>query len=241
MIDLHCHILPGVDDGARTLDESVAMARMAAAAGTRTIVATPHMLHPQFHVPGELARRKLDDVRRAVSEAEIDIEIVLGGEIHYNAEVEERLATGELLPLCTTRRYILFELPSTHVPSAFRDLVWRLQMNGIFPVLAHPERNMDFERNPDSIHEVRAAGVPIQVTAMSITGAFGRRAKKVAKRWIKQGVVDLVASDGHGPGRRPPVLDEAARTIRKWGDSTMEQWVTAEVPRRILAGEPVLG
>jgi protein-tyrosine phosphatase len=114
-------------------------------------------------------------------------------------------------------------------------------MNGIFPVLAHPERNLDFERNPDGIHEVRAAGIPIQVTAMSITGAFGRRARKVAKRWIKEGVVDLVASDGHGPGRRPPVMDDAARTVRKWGGATMEQWVTDEVPRRVLAGEPVLG
>lgn len=241
MIDLHCHILPGVDDGARTLDESVEMARMAAAAGTTTIVATPHMLHPQFHVPGDLARRKLELVRGALADAEVDVEVVLGGEIHFNAEVEAKLDSGELLPLCESRRYILFELPATHVPGAFRELVWRLQMRGIFPVLAHPERNMDFERNPDSIHAVRAAGVPIQVTAMSVTGAFGRRAKKVAKRWLKEGVVDLIASDGHGPGRRPPVMDEAARTVRKLGGATMEEWVTFEVPRRILAGEPVLG
>ena len=241
MIDLHCHILPGVDDGARTMEESIAMARMAVESGTRTIVATPHMLHPQFHVPGDLARRKVEQVRTALVEASVDIEIVLGGEIHYSAEVEEKLDSGELIPLCSTRRYILFELPSSHVPSAFRDLVWRLQMKGIFPVLAHPERNADFERRPDAIHEVRAAGVPIQVTAMSLTGKFGRKARKVAKRWIKEGVVDLVASDGHGCARRPPVMDEAARVVRKLGGASMEEWVTYEVPRRILAGEPVLG
>lgn len=241
MIDLHCHLLPGVDDGARTIEDSVEMARMAAATGTTTICATPHMLHPQFHVPGPVAKAKLAEVRAAIAAAGVPVEVVLAGEIHWSDEIEKGLASGELLPYCADRRYVLLELPMSHVPHAARDLVWRLQMAGIFPVLAHPERNADFERKPDLIHEYRAAGVPCQVTAMSLTGDFGRSARKISERWLAEGAIDIVASDGHSAMRRPPTLDEAARVVRKAGGATLEEWVTREVPRRILAGEPVLG
>lgn len=241
MIDLHCHILPGVDDGARTIDDSVAMARMAAAAGTKTIVATPHMLHPQFHVPGPLARVKLEEVRAALAEAKVEIEVVLAGEIHWAGDVPALLASGELLPLCESRKYILFELPSSHVPGPFREVCWRFQLAGIFPVLAHPERNAGLAADVESIRPYRDAGIPIQVTAMSLTGDFGRRARKVAETWLSEGLVDLVASDGHSCRSRPPVLDQAARIVRKVAGPTAEDWVLREVPRRLLAGEPVLG
>jgi protein-tyrosine phosphatase len=241
VIDLHCHILPGVDDGAKTIEDSVAMARMAAAAGTKTICATPHMLHPQFHVPGGVARAKLAEVRAAVAAANVPVEIVLAGEIHWSTEIPERLATGELIPFCGERRYILFELPMSHVPHAAREVMWQFQLAGIFPVLAHPERNADFERNPDLVHEYRDAGVPCQVTAMSLSGDFGRKARKVAERWLAEGAIDLIASDGHSSRSRPPTLDDAARIVRRQGGETLEDWLTREVPRRILAGEPVLG
>ncbi len=241
MIDLHCHILPGVDDGAATIEDSVEMARMAAAAGTTKIVATPHMMHPQFHVPGPLAKQKLAEVRAAVEAAAIPIEIVLAGEIHWSVGIPEKLAAGELLPLCEGHKYILFELPMSHVPHATREVMWQLQLAGVFPVLAHPERNMDFERKPDLIHEFRDAGVPCQVTAMSLTGAFGRRARKISERWLSEGAVDLIASDGHTTRSRPPVLGEAAKIVRKQAGETVEDWLLSEVPRRILAGEPVVG
>ncbi len=241
MIDLHSHILPGVDDGARTIMDSIEMARQAVAAGTKTIVATPHMLHPQFHVPGPVAKAKLEEVRAALVAENLDLDVLLGGEIHYSAEIAERLDTGDVLPLCEERRYILFELPFSHVPDVTRQLCWELQLKGIFPVLAHPERNLDFERDPDLVHQFRDAGIPIQVTAMSLTGDFGYRSKKVSRRWLAEGVVDLVASDGHSARRRPPVMDKAAKLVRKLAGESAEQWVTQEVPRRILAGEPVLG
>src|SRR5207247_6242403 len=133
------------------------------------------------------------------------------------------------------------ELPMSHVPHATREVMWKFQLAGIFPVLAHPERNMDFERNPDLIQEFRNAGVPCQITAMSLTGDFGRKARKVAERWLSEGAIDLVASDGHSVRGRPPTMDEAARVVRKAAGETVEDWVTREVPRRILAGEPVLG
>lgn len=241
MIDLHCHILPGVDDGAKSIEDSVAMARMAADAGTKTIVATPHMLHPMFHVPGPVARAKLAEVRAALAAAQVDVEVVLAGEIHWADDVPERLASGDVLPLCETRRYILFELPANHVPGPFRDLCWRLQLAGIFPVLAHPERNAELAEDTAAVQALRDAGIPIQVTAMSLTGDFGRRARRAAERWLADGMVDLVASDGHSCRSRAPVLDGAARVVRKIAGASAEDWVLREVPRRLLAGEPVLG
>jgi protein-tyrosine phosphatase len=217
------------------------MARMAAAAGTKVIVATPHMLHPQFHVSGPVAKQKLAEVQAAVAAAGIPIQIVLAGEIHWSGDIPERLASGEVLPLCEERKYILFELPMSHVPHATREVMWKFQLAGIFPVLAHPERNMDFERKPDLIQEFRNAGVPCQITAMSLTGDFGRKARKVAERWLSEGAIDLLASDGHSARGRPPTMDEAARIVRKQAGDTMEDWLVREVPRRILAGEPVLG
>jgi protein-tyrosine phosphatase len=199
------------------------------------------MLHPQFHVPGDVAKAKLAEVRAALAAASVPIDVVLAGEIHWSTEIPERLASGELLPFCAERRYILFELPMSHVPHAAREVMWNFQMAGIFPVLAHPERNADFERNPDLVHDFRNAGVPVQVTAMSLTGEFGRKARKVAERWLAEGSIDLVASDGHSAGRRPPTLDGAARVIRRAAGETAEDWLVHEVPRRILAGEPVLG
>jgi protein-tyrosine phosphatase len=241
MIDAHCHILPGVDDGARTIEDAVAMARMAAEAGTTKIVATPHMNHPMFHVPGPLAKTKLAEVRAAVAAAKIPVEIVLAGEIHWSSDIAAQLDSGELLPYCEDHRYILFELPASHVPHATREVMWKLQLAGVFPVLAHPERNLDFERDPDLVHQYRDAGVPCQITAMSLTGDFGRKAKKLAERWLAEGSIDLIASDGHGTRSRRPTLDDAARIVRKQAGETVEDWLTVEVPRRILAGEPVVG
>lgn len=245
MIDLHCHLLPGVDDGAKTIEDSVAMARMAAAAGTKTIVATPHMLHPQFHVPGPLAREKFAEVKRALAEANVPVQVALGGEIHWAEDIPARLDAGELLPLCdgtgAGRRYILFELPYTHVPDPFREVCWRFQMAGIFPVLAHPERISELQDRPELLEPIHDAGILVQVTAMSLTGDFGRRSRKTAERWLRDGLVDVIASDGHSCRSRPPVMDAAARLARKAGGETCEDWVTREAPRRVLAGEPVLG
>lgn len=241
MIDLHCHILPGVDDGAKTMEESVAMARMAALTGTKTIVATPHMLHPQYHVPGDVARAKHAELVAALAAANVPIEVVLAGEIHWSSDVQRLLDTGELIPLCAKRRYILFELPYSHVPHAFRDVVWRLQLAGIYPVLAHPERITELQDNPDRLEEYRNAGIPVQVTAMSLTGEAGRKVSKTAERWLEAGWVDLVASDGHNTVRRPPTLDGAARAVRRIAGSSAEDWILREVPRRLVAGEPVLG
>ena len=241
MIDLHCHLLPGVDDGAKTIEDSVAMARMAAAAGTKTIVATPHMLHPQYHVPGPLAAAKAEEVRAALAAAAVPVEVVLAGEIHWSVDIPRLLDSGELLPLCAKRRYILFELPYSHVPAGFREVCWQFHLSGIYPVLAHPERIVELQEHPDRIEPFHDAGILVQVTAMSLTGDFGRRARKTSERWLDRGLVDVIASDGHSCRSRAPVLDAAARIARKVGGDTLEDWVTREAPRRILAGEPVLG
>ncbi|MCG3135968.1 MAG: Tyrosine-protein phosphatase YwqE [Planctomycetes bacterium] len=240
MIDLHCHILPGVDDGAKTIEESVAMARAAAVAGTKVIVATPHMRHPQFHVPGSLAATKLAEVRAALEAARVPVEVVPGGEIHWSAGIADGLRSGELLGIGAAHRWILFELPYSHVPPSFREIAWQLQLSGTQIVLAHPERIVEFQDHPGKIEDWRNAGILVQVTAQSLTGEFGKRPQKTAERWLAAGHIDLVASDGHNTLKRPPTLDGAARAIRRAGGDTLAQRLLHEVPRRIVAGEALI-
>jgi protein-tyrosine phosphatase len=241
VIDLHSHILPGVDDGAPDLDTSLQMLRIAAADGTKKIVATPHQRHPAgYHVGRERAEQTFAEVRRAAEEAGIGVELALAAEIHFSPEIPEGIAEGGLLPLCPGGRYFLLELPVTSVPGAIRELVFELQTAGCFPVLAHPERNFEIAGQPEIARELRERGMPLQLTAGSITGAFGRASEKASRKLLRWGAVDVIASDAHNAGRRAPGLSESLKVAaRILGADRAEQLVT-ENPARLLAGEGVL-
>ncbi len=237
MIDIHHHCLPGVDDGPRTLEEALAQCRAAVADGIRTVVATPHRRHPQFDVPPEAARAALALLLAALAREGIPLEILPGHEAHYAPELAADLKGGSTFRLGGNGRWFLFELPDTHVPAHLDRMVFDLHLAGQFPVLAHPERNLELADHPERLDPLRRQGVAVQVTAMSVTGGFGRRAKKAAERWLKEGLVDVLATDAHGTGKRPPALraavDAAARIV---GQEAAERMVTGN-PARILRGE----
>lgn len=238
MIDLHSHFLFDVDDGARTIEDSLEMLRLAREDGVRTMVATPHQRHPAgYDVPPALARARLLEIEAAVAREGLDIELRLAAEIHFSEDIPGGLASGLLLPLSENGRYFLLELPVTTIPGNIREVIFGFQLAGRFPVLAHPERNFEVMDNPAIARDLSERGVLMQVTAMSITGAFGRKSEKAAKKLLKWGVVDVIASDTHNPLRRPPGLaDGVAVAARIVGAEEAESLVT-EVPRRILAGE----
>ncbi len=240
MIDIHTHILPGVDDGARTMEDAVAMVKAAVRAGTRTIVATPHMLHPQWSVDAEIALKTAEELRVELARKRIKVNVHVGGEVYLREDLVEQFDDRRILPLCGTGRYMLIELPFNHEPSETRQRFRHLQSEGIHPVVAHPERNMAFARDPDQVQQLRNSGVPIQIDAGSFFGSFGDRAKLLADRWLADGCVDAIASDTHSLKRRPPSLKKAAKYVRKQAGSSAEDWVTFEAPRRILAGERVI-
>ncbi len=237
MIDLHHHCLPGVDDGPETLEAAVAQCREAYADGIRTILATPHRRHPQYDVPPEAARAACGALRAALEREGIPLDLRLGHEIHYSSDIVGGLAAGELLPMGEAPRWFLFELPASHVPGNLEAMIFEMHLAGRYPVLAHPERNRELADDTARLERIRGQGVPVQVTAMSLTGDFGRWPRKAAEKWLKKGLVDLLATDAHDTAKRPARLaDSVDRAAKIVGREEAERLVLGN-PARILAGE----
>ncbi len=240
MVDLHHHCLPGVDDGPSTLEEAVAQCEAAFADGIRTVVATPHQRHPQYDVPAGRAREAHAALVAALRERRVGLEVLLGAEVHFHEGIAEGLRGGALLPLGGNRRWFLFELPATHVPGTLEEFVFAVQLAGWYPILAHPERNVELAERAGGLEAIRGRGVPVQVTAMSLTGEFGDRARRAAERWVAGGLVDLLATDAHGTGARPPRLRAAVDRAAALAGRDAAERLVAENPRRVLRGEDVL-
>ena len=237
MIDLHCHLLPGIDDGPGTLDESLALARAAAAGGTRTIVATPHIDHRWGVEPADVGGM-VERMRSALDEAGIELEVRAGGEIALS-----RL--GDLSPeqVDAVRLgggpYMLLECP--HRPTAGSDFyafVHRLRDRGESVLLAHPERSPAFQRNADSLAELVNRGVLTSITASSLLGTFGNTIQSFSVRLMTDGLVHNVASDSHDAARRGPELLAGLQAADREAPGLIDQatWLTRGVPEAILAG-----
>lgn len=238
MIDLHTHVVPGVDDGAADPDEALAMCRLAKADGTEIIVATPHQRHPRWENDDvRLIEKRLAGVRAAVEGPEI----CLGAEIHVGSDLlreVELLPDGSLLPLAGTR-HLLLEFPPLLDPVSPRAVVHELVIAGWKPIVAHPERIRAWADDPAALGDLVDLGALLQLTAMSITGEFGRRSQACSSFLLDQGWVHVVASDAHDPEKRPPILSRAFETVsHHWGLDLAER-LFHDNPRRILADEPV--
>lgn len=212
LIDLHTHIVPGVDDGAQTPDEALAMARVALADGVGQIVATPHI--PLAGLDREECARRLEDLRRYLAGCQADLEVHLGAEVSLEPDILRWLADGLAWPIGGTR-YILVELPFFSLPPYTDDVIFRLQVAGYKPILAHPERNAPLAAAPDRLGPLVERGVLVQITTTSILGGFGAQAMSAAMAFLRRGWVHVLASDAHSANHRPPMLTEAARAAEK--------------------------
>jgi protein-tyrosine phosphatase len=234
VIDLHCHLLPGIDDGPEDIDGAVALARAAAAVGTQTLVATPHIDH-WWHVEPATLPERAAEVRAALSAAGVELAVEVGGEIALTRLVE--LTDDELAALALgPARYLLLEAPLAPAAGDFGPLLLAMQDRGWRVLLAHPERCPAFLRRPERLARLVEAGVLVQVTAGSLAGQFGNEILKTTVRWIEAGWVHVVASDAHDAYRRPPGLLEP---IERAGLAALAPWLTEAVPRSILEGSPV--
>jgi protein-tyrosine phosphatase len=242
VIDLHAHVLPGLDDGARTLDEALAMLRAAAADGTRVVCATPHAFHPDHDVDATSAVAALEALRLAVAAAGIAVELRVASEVRFRPDLDALARAGRLASLgAGRRRYVLVEFPPTHVPAEAEEALFRLRLEGVTPVVAHPERNPSFWADPDAAIRLREQGALLQVTAGSLTGVFRKESRTCALALLDAGGIDLLASDCHRADRRPPGLSEAARVVRRRAGAATAERLVEGTPCAILAGEPVPG
>lgn len=236
-IDLHTHVLPGVDDGPATLEGSLELARAAAAAGTAVLAATPHVNERRFIEPAAIPPA-VTALNRHLADAGIAIEVVPGGEIALARVLD--LGDAELTGLgLGGGPWLLLESPFT-ATGDFEALIFDVLSHGHPVLLAHPERCAAFQREPARLTRLVESGVLVQLTAGALTGAFGSRVRDFSLQLLRDDLVHVVASDAHDASRRPPgvVAAIAAAEREVPGISSRVAWLTEEVPAAILAGAP---
>lgn len=239
MIDLHCHILPGLDDGPPTMDVALEMCRIAAADGVRTIVATPHMLNGMYEVTPEAVFRGVGDLSRALSEKGIRLDILPGSDVHVHAELPAMVERGEVLTVAGRGRHLMVELPQDVFPGELKDLLFRIQLKGITPLISHPERNVAIQQNPALLSDLIEGGSLTQITAGSLAGSFGAHVQKCALRLLQLNMIHVVASDAHNTARRSPRLSEAFHVVKEEKGEGEAGLLFLERPGKILAGSYV--
>ena len=239
IIDIHAHVLPGLDDGPHTLDESLQMCALYVRQGVTTVVATPHVGHSRFDVTSHAVRRSTEALADACRERMPQLEILPGADVRLQPMLLDMLDAGELLTLGDTGRYLLLELPPQAVPR-IENLVADLAERGVTPIISHPERNPDLLRKPDRLAELVECGYLVQVTAGSLLGSFGRAAKSAAEEFIEAGLVHVAAGDAHAAsGRRCPELRRAADYLVSSVGEDMARDLLNHNPARIIRGEPL--
>src|SRR5437899_991705 len=209
MVDIHSHILPGLDDGASDMEESLAMARRAVEDGIDAMVATPHWPYESEPVPAARVLELTDEVQRALDRENIPLRLIPGHECVMTPELPEELARGGALGFGGKARYALLETPYHHLPFYLRDIVFQVQSRGFTPIIAHPERNPLIQREPEQLLEYVRSGCLVQLTASCLTGRWGPAAKKAGLTLFRRGLGHVIASDAHSAENRPPVLSEA--------------------------------
>ncbi|MER8887032.1 CpsB/CapC family capsule biosynthesis tyrosine phosphatase [Mesorhizobium sp. M0816] len=238
MIDLHSHILPGLDDGSPSLAESLEMARLAVADGTTHMACTPHVTPGVYENGTSNIVRAVQELHQALRSAAIPLALYVGADVHIAPDLPDQLAAGSV-PTLNRSRYFLFEPPHHVLPPRMEDLALRLINAGFIPILTHPERLTWIKTNYDVIERLNAVGCLIQLTADSIVGAFGRTALYYSEKLIDEGRVDIIASDTHSTTRRRPGLSKAvAAAAKRCGDDEARNMVLKR-PGEILANRPL--
>jgi protein-tyrosine phosphatase len=237
MIDIHTHVLPGIDDGARTLDDSLLMIRQAIDAGVDVICATPHIL-------GDFSGPLREEINQAfqlvVSQAEreeLKVKLLLGSEIYVRQDIC-LLSQFDFFSLNQTGKYLLLELPLGYVPPNLHRLVHNLLSQGLTPIIAHPERSIAEGSQFEAIQDLVHLGALTQINAGSLVGHFGSAPRKAAERLLERDLVNVMASDAHDPDTRPiALLAKSYTEVCRLAGKDKADELTTQNPSRILKGE----
>lgn len=213
MIDLHTHILPGVDDGVRTEEEAIEFARVAAADGIRTLVATPHCREGFYVNERADVLRAVTALGRRLAEENVGVDLVPGAEVHLCPDLPERVRDGRAPTLADNGKTLLLELSLSQYPVDLENLVFQLRLAGVIVLFAHPERIRFFQDDVARYEAVVRLGAFGQITTGSVLGQFGEDVREFSERLLRRRLVHVVASDSHNVRGRKPVLSEGVRAI----------------------------
>jgi len=215
MIDIHCHILPSLDDGPKSMESSLAMAKMAFEDGTRTIVATPHIREGFAISTPEVIEEKVKEFRQALAEADIEMDILPGADVRVYPEMLTDPKGLHPYTLAKNGRYFLLEFADEILPPGVKRLVEILTEADITPIVTHPERNFPLTRDPQTLYELVMAGALVQVTARAVAGRDGPASARYIRLLMEHRMVHFIATDGHSVDNRPPILSEGVAAARE--------------------------
>jgi len=238
MIDLHCHILPGIDDGAEDLDASLAMAEKAISQGITHILCTPHHNNGKYRNPKSNVISLVSMLQAELDKRQLPLTVLEGQEVRITGDLIEDIQQDNILFTDVDDTYILIEFPTMEVPIYTEQLFFELLQMGKTPVIVHPERNAYFRKDPNNLIPFLDMGCLAQLTAPSYVGTFGKDIQKTAKQMVEHNLVQMVASDAHGVKKRTFYLKEAYKQIAKdFGEVKVEKM--QQVAKDLLNGDSI--
>ncbi len=237
MIDIHSHILPGVDDGARDMEMAMEMVRIYKRNGVNKIIATPHYVkNSSMSTSLEKNKKVLEEVRREIEIAGLDFEIFLGHEIYLCRDILEKLKTGKVGTMNETS-YVFIELPQMDIPDYTRKLIRELVAEGYRPILSHPEKNTLIIEDINIVYDFIGDGALIEVDIPSVCGNFGMDVRRASEELLKHKMVHFLGTGAHSSIRRTPRIDSGLEKIKNLIDDEAFRRLTHDNPRRLIEGE----
>ena len=241
MIDIHSHILPGLDDGSRSMEETLKIVRQLYEAGFKTLIATPHVLEGRDYLSPTKILKATEQVRLQVVEAGIPVEILPGAENYIFPDMAKWARDGRLMTMGNTNQYLLLELPLLEIPRYTDQVFFDLQVLGLTPILAHPERYKGLVDEPERLIDWAKKGILLQLDLRSLCGKYGPQAKRLAEVMLHSDLVHLVGSDAHRvAGSESAYVEELERVKGIVGESRFSE-VTLTSPQYILEGKAMQG
>lgn len=238
MIDIHCHILPYIDDGAESMEEAIKMARIAYSEGITNIVATPHYIEDVGYPSYDEISQRVEKIKIAIKSEGIGVEIIQGSEAYITWNLPLSIKNRDI-PTINNTQYLLVEFPMFNMPIYSEDVIYKLKLMGITPIIAHPERYRYVMENPNILIKYIDIGALCQINSGSITGKFGKKIMKISKTLLSHDMVHFVASDGHSSGARAPILRSAYQKVRDiYGEKKSEKLFKIN-PQRIITGKEI--
>ncbi|MGB6065119.1 MAG: CpsB/CapC family capsule biosynthesis tyrosine phosphatase [Desulfomonilaceae bacterium] len=239
MIDTHNHLLPGIDDGARDMEETLSMCRVALDDGIGVIAATPHSFDGKFRNDVDSIKSLVLKLNARLSSADLDLRIVPGMEVRIVADLVELVADGKILPL-NEGKYILLEFHPSQLPAGFENLARHLASSGFGLILGHPEKNSVIQGAPEYLfhllNKFKPWDILIQVSADALTGEHGFRAARTAKTLFRHNLVHIIATDAHSSDKRAPRLSEAVEVASSLIGRESALKMVHEIPKAVLEG-----
>lgn len=234
--DMHSHILPGLDDGAQDERESLEMLRIAAGNGIRKIIATPHFHYRRGHADPDKIRQTVSKMQKLLAESGISVELYAGNELFYTHELLDTVKAGGALTMADSD-YVLLEFSPETERRKIQNAVYEFMNEGYYPILAHMERYLAFQKHPDFAESIFRMGAYFQVNGGSLLGTAGWKTKRFAKSILETGMVQFLATDAHDITRRPPGFGNLPDRLRKkYGEARLQEYLW-ENPAKILENQ----